>query len=155
MLAKLPFVFVYLDDIIVASKSMEQHQQDEESVFRRLLSAGLVIPRRSASLQSLRSSSLAIMSLLGVLGHLRTGWRQSRTILSLLQLSSCRPSLEWVNCFVPPVKNPAAPYGLTEGKGGLKATATVEWTREMEKALLMTKLPCARVNYRLNLKQGW
>jgi hypothetical protein len=35
VMAGLPFVFVYLDDIIVAHKSMEQHQQDVEEVFCR------------------------------------------------------------------------------------------------------------------------
>ncbi len=43
VLAGFPFVFVYLDDIIVTSKSLEQHGKDVEEVFRRLRSAGLVI----------------------------------------------------------------------------------------------------------------
>ena len=43
VLAGLAFAFVYLDDIIIASPSMEQHQRDVEEVFRRLQAAGLVI----------------------------------------------------------------------------------------------------------------
>ncbi len=43
VLAGLAFAFVYLDDIIMASPSMEQHQRDVEEVFRRLQAAGLVI----------------------------------------------------------------------------------------------------------------
>jgi hypothetical protein len=43
VLAGLAFTFVYLDDIIIASPSMEQHQRDMEEVFRRLQAAGLVI----------------------------------------------------------------------------------------------------------------
>jgi hypothetical protein len=43
VLAGLAFVFVYLDNIIIASPSMEQHQPDVEEVFRRLQVAGLVI----------------------------------------------------------------------------------------------------------------
>ena len=43
VLAGLAFAFVYLDDIIIASPSMEQHQGDMEEVFRRLQAAGLVI----------------------------------------------------------------------------------------------------------------
>jgi hypothetical protein len=70
MLAGLPLVLIFLDDIIVASKSMEQHQKDVYEVFRRLRTAGLVSSmRRSASLQFQKSSSLAIMSLLRILGH--------------------------------------------------------------------------------------
>jgi hypothetical protein len=43
VLAGLAFAFVYLDDIIIASPSMEQHQRDVEEVFLRLQAAGLVI----------------------------------------------------------------------------------------------------------------
>ncbi len=43
VLAGLAFAFVYLDNIIIASPSMEQHQQDVEEVFRWLQAAGLVI----------------------------------------------------------------------------------------------------------------
>ncbi len=43
LLDGLPFNFVYLDDIIVASKSLEQHEKIVEEVFCPLRSAGLVI----------------------------------------------------------------------------------------------------------------
>ncbi len=43
MLVGLAFDFVYLDDIIIASHSMEQHQRDVEEFFHRLQAAGLVI----------------------------------------------------------------------------------------------------------------
>jgi hypothetical protein len=43
VLAGLAFAFVYLDNIIIASPSMEQHQQDVEEVFRWLQAASLVI----------------------------------------------------------------------------------------------------------------
>jgi hypothetical protein len=43
VLAGLAFAFVYLDNIIIASPSLEQHQQDVEKVFWRLQAAGLVI----------------------------------------------------------------------------------------------------------------
>jgi hypothetical protein len=48
VLAGLAFAFVYLDNIIIASPSMEQHQQDVEEVFRRLQAAGLVINFKNA-----------------------------------------------------------------------------------------------------------
>ncbi len=34
VLAEFPIVFAYLDDIVVASKSLEQHEKDVEEVFR-------------------------------------------------------------------------------------------------------------------------
>ncbi len=43
VLAQVAFAFVYLEDIIIPSPSIEQHQQDVEEVFRRLQAAGLVI----------------------------------------------------------------------------------------------------------------
>jgi hypothetical protein len=43
VLAGLAFAFVYLDHIIIASPSMDQHQRDVEEVFRHLQAAGLVI----------------------------------------------------------------------------------------------------------------
>jgi len=43
VLAGLSFAIVYLNDIIIASPSMEQHQRDVEEVFRRLQAVGLVI----------------------------------------------------------------------------------------------------------------
>jgi hypothetical protein len=42
VLAGLAYTFVYLDNIIIANPSMEQHQQDVEEVFQRQV-AGLVI----------------------------------------------------------------------------------------------------------------
>jgi hypothetical protein len=41
--------FVYLDAVILATKSMKQHQRDVEVVFRHLRSAGLAIYEKSAS----------------------------------------------------------------------------------------------------------
>jgi hypothetical protein len=43
VLAGLAFAFVYIDDVIIASTFMEQHQQDVEEVFQPLQAAGLVI----------------------------------------------------------------------------------------------------------------
>ncbi len=43
VLAGMAFAFLYLDDIIIASPSIEQNQQDVEEVFRWLQAAGLVI----------------------------------------------------------------------------------------------------------------
>jgi hypothetical protein len=33
VLARLPFVFAYLDDILLASQSLEHHEKDVEEVF--------------------------------------------------------------------------------------------------------------------------
>ena len=43
VLGGLPRVFVYLDDILVASASLEQHQHDLKQVLHRLAGAGLCL----------------------------------------------------------------------------------------------------------------
>ncbi len=63
VLARLAFAFVYLDDIIIASPSMEQQQRDVEEVFRRLQAAGLVINFEKCTFAVPRWISWAIGSL--------------------------------------------------------------------------------------------
>ena len=45
ILGDLPRVYVYIDDILVASESKEQHLEDLESVFKTLSANGLVVQR--------------------------------------------------------------------------------------------------------------
>ena len=46
VLGGLPHVFVYLDDILVASTSLEQHQLDLRQVLQRLADAGLCLNQK-------------------------------------------------------------------------------------------------------------
>jgi hypothetical protein len=43
MLAGLPVIFVYIDDILVASATREQHLKDLREVFERLAANGLLV----------------------------------------------------------------------------------------------------------------
>ena len=43
VLRGLPFVFVYLDDILIASKSVDEHKEHLRVIFKRLMDAGLRI----------------------------------------------------------------------------------------------------------------
>ena len=45
ILGDIPRVFVYIDDILVASENMEQHLQDLDVVFKTLAANGLVVQR--------------------------------------------------------------------------------------------------------------
>ena len=45
ILGDLPRVYVYIDDILIASESLEQHLEDLEAVFKTLSANGLVIQR--------------------------------------------------------------------------------------------------------------
>ena len=50
ILGDIPHVFVYIDDILVASENMEQHLQDLKMVFKILSDNGLVINRKKCVL---------------------------------------------------------------------------------------------------------
>ena len=43
VLADLPFLFVYLDDVLVASKNMAEHMEHLRTLFSRLAKHGLII----------------------------------------------------------------------------------------------------------------
>ena len=45
ILGDIPRVFVYIDDILIASEDMEQHLQDLDTVFKTLAANGLVVQR--------------------------------------------------------------------------------------------------------------
>jgi hypothetical protein len=134
--AGLPFVFVYLDDIIVASKSLEQHEKDVEEVFRCLRSDGLVINGEKCEF-AVREDQF--------LGHHVTeeGIRPLPDRVAAVQ-NHPKPSTvkqlqaflgvdNFYCCFVTAAAKILRP--LTDSlKGGLKANAAVMWTPEMEKA---------------------
>ena len=50
ILEGLPHVFVYIDDILVASETEEQHLQDLDAVFKQLDANGLVVNRQKCVL---------------------------------------------------------------------------------------------------------
>ena len=50
ILGDVPHTFVYLDDILIASESMEQHMEDLERVFKILEENGLVVNRKKCIL---------------------------------------------------------------------------------------------------------
>ena len=50
ILGDLPRVYVYIDDILIASETIEQHLEDLESVFKTLAANGLVIQRSKCQL---------------------------------------------------------------------------------------------------------
>ncbi len=136
VLAGLPFVFIYLDDIIVASKSLEHHEKDVEEVFRHLLSAGLVINGEKCKFavgefQFLGHHVMAegIRPLLDRVTALQDHPRPS----TVKQLQAFLGVVNFYHYFVPAAAKILQP--LTDLlKGGLKATVVVEWTSEMEKA---------------------
>jgi hypothetical protein len=121
VLAGLAFAFVYLDDIIIASPSMEQHQRDVEEVFQRLQAAGLVI--------NFEKCTFAIPEV-DFLGPSRVAaiqkYPRPTTVKQLLAFLGV---FNFYRRFVPAAK---ILRPLTDStRGSPKATAAVDWTPPM------------------------
>ena len=62
ILEGLPFIFVYLDNNLVSSVCEKSHEQEFETVFKRLEDAGLVINIKKSKFLKSRSTSQDIRS---------------------------------------------------------------------------------------------
>jgi hypothetical protein len=157
VLAGLPFIFVYLDDIIVASKSLEQHKKDVEEVFRRLRSAGLIInveiceiAVREVQFLGHHDTEEGIWPLLDRVAAVQNHPKPS----AVKQLQAFLGVVNFYCRFVPAAAKILRP--LTDSlKGGLKATAAVVWTPEMEKAFADAKAALCRTALLAHPQQGW
>ena len=49
-------IFVYLDDILIASKDATEHEEDLRALFQRLEEHGLVVKRAKCVLDTVRSA---------------------------------------------------------------------------------------------------
>jgi hypothetical protein len=157
VLAGLPFVFVYLDDIIVASKTLEQHEKDVEEVFRRLRSAGLVINGekcefavREVQFLGHHVTEEGIRPLPDRVAAVQNHPKPS----TVKQLQAFLGVVNFYRCFVLAAAKILWP--LTDSlKGGLKATAAVVWTPEMEKAFADAKAALCKTALLAHPQQGW
>jgi hypothetical protein len=129
VLAGLAFAFVYLDDIIIASPSMEQHQRDMEEVFRWLQAAGLVINFEKCTFAVTSWISWAIGSPPAVTPPFSA---ESPTFRSAGDGEAAAGLLvfNFYRRFVPAAAKMLRP--LTDStRGSPKATAAVDWTPPM------------------------
>jgi hypothetical protein len=157
VLAGLPFVFVYLDDIIVASKSLEQHEKDVEDVFCRLRSPGLVINGEKCK--------FAVREVQFLGHHVTVEWiwplpdrvaavQDHPKTSTVKQLQAFLGVVNFYRRFVPAAAKILRP--LTDLlKGSLKATAAVAWTPEMEKAFADAKATLCKTALLAHPQQGW
>jgi hypothetical protein len=134
VLARLAYAFVYLDDIIIASPSIEQHQRDMEDVFRCFQAAGLVL--------NFKKCTLAILEV-DFLGHQVSASRfaplPSRVAAiqkyqwraTIKQLLAFLEVFNFYRRFVPSAAKILR--HLTDSMwGSPKATVEVEWTPPMD-----------------------
>ncbi len=157
VLAGLPFVFIYLDDIIVASKSSEQHEKDVEEVFCRLRSAGLVINGEKCEFAvgevqffGHHVTEEGIRRLLDRVAAVQNHPKPS----TVKQLQAFLEVVNFYRRYVPAAAKILRP--LTDSlKGGLKATAAVVWTPEMKRAFADDKAALCRTALLAHPQQGW
>lgn len=93
VLRDMPFLFVYLDDILVASTSDEEHMAHLRQLFVRLSEHGLII--NPAKCQFGQSPSSGTASLHRGLFPFLTGWRQSPLSPAPAPYSLCRSFWAW------------------------------------------------------------
>lgn len=133
-------VFAYLDDIIVASSTLNEHLEVLNFVFRRLVDAGLTI--------NFEKSSFCLPSL-KYLGHvidgngLRTDPDKVEAILNFprpttyTELKRFVGTVSWYRRFVPDFATIAEPlHSLTKGK---KKPSRIAWNPQADQAFLKLK----------------
>jgi cleavage and polyadenylation specificity factor subunit 1 len=159
VLVKLPIVFVYQDDIVLASKFLEQHEKDVEEVFCSLQSAGLVIIINGEKCE------FAVQEV-QFLGHHVTAEgiqpfpervaevRDHPKPSTVKQLQAFLRVVNFYRRFVPAAAKILQPL-MDLLKGGLKATAAVAWTSDMEKAFADAKAALCKTALLAHSQQGW
>jgi cleavage and polyadenylation specificity factor subunit 1 len=159
VLVKLPIVFVYQDDIVLASKFLEQHEKDVEEVFCSLQSAGLVIIINGEKCE------FAVQEV-QFLGHHVTAEgiqpfpervaevRDHPKPSTVKQLQAFLRVVNFYRRFVPAAAKILQPL-MDLLKGGLKATAAVAWTPDMEKAFADAKAALCKTALLAHSQQGW
>lgn len=133
-------VFAYLDDIIVASSTLNEHLEVLNFVFRRLVDVGLTI--------NFEKSSFCLPSL-KYLGHvvdgngLRTDPDKVQAILNFprptnfTELKRFVGTVSWYRRFVPDFATIAEPlHNLTKGK---KKPSRIAWNPEADQAFIKLK----------------
>ncbi len=148
VLARLSFVFIYLDDITVASKSMEQHQKDVEEVFCHLRTAGLVINGEKCEFAvpevQFLGHHVTAEGIRPPLPDRVAAIQDNPRPTTVKQLQAFLRVVNFYRRFVQAAVKILRP--LTDLlKGGLKAIATVEWSgvkafADAKTALCMTAL---------------
>lgn len=133
-------IFAYLDDIIVATPTFEEHLEVLDLVYRRLIDAGLTI--------NYEKSSFCLPSL-KYLGHvvdgngLRTDPEKVQAVMNyprpttFTELKRFIGLISWYRRFVPNFATVAEPlHSLTRGK---KKPSRIAWNPEADKAFLSLK----------------
>ena len=155
----LPFVFVYLDDILVASRNREDHQQHLRQLFDRLQAAGLILNLEKC---------LFGQPSLRFIGHDVTAdgiaptAESVKTITDFPRPATVRDLMSFVGMvnfykrFIPQASKIMAPlHEATAGAQTKKATRQkVTWTPELQAAFQRTKTALAKATTLIHFTPG-
>ena len=142
----MPFVFVYLDDIIVGSRDIQSHVQHLRLLFQRLRDHGLVINgekcefgARELDFLGHRVSAAGVAPLRKKVEAIQTHPRPG----SLQELQGFLGTVNFYRRFLPAAAKLLRP--LTDAlRGGKAAKEQIQWTAEMEQAFSATKQALAK-----------
>jgi transposase InsO family protein len=145
ILAGLDFVFVYLDDVIIGSRSMSEHLQHVRILFQRLQAAGLVINREKCVFGVPEVDFLGHhVSAAGVspIASRVTAINDHPRPTTVKELQGFLGVINFYRRFIPAAAHILKP--LTDQlKGGPKPAASIPWTEAMQAAFAAAKAALA------------
>jgi hypothetical protein len=137
----LPAVFAYLDDLLIASASMEQHIQDLQEVFSRLQTAGLVVNAEKCLFAVQEMDFLGHrVSAAGIspLPHRVQALREHPQPGTVKELQGFLGAVNFYRRFVPAAAKILRP--LTDAlRGGAPPSAAILWSPMMQQAFSEVK----------------
>ena len=138
ILGDLPRVFVYIDDILVASETPEQHLEDLNLVFKTLAENGLVVNRAKCALGKPSIEFLGYrVDATGVspLPDRVAAIRETKPPKTVKDLQSYLGMLNYYRRFIPHAAHHLSPlFEVLKGK-----PKTLKWTPECQKAFEASK----------------
>jgi hypothetical protein len=144
MLAGLPFIFVYIDDILVASATREQHLKDLREVFERLAANGLSVKP---------SKCLFKQEAVSFLGYEVDSVKKFPQTETVKGLQGFLGMVNYYHRFIPRAARVMQPmYDLLKGKPA--RNAVVDWTAEAKAAFTSTKAALASATMLVHPRVG-
>ena len=142
ILGEVPRIFVYIDDILVASESLDQHLQDLKTVFEALAENGLVVQRSKCLLGQSELEFLGYqVSSEGIapLPDRVEAIRKTSVPTSIKELQRFLGMVGYYRRFIPNAANHL--YHLFEALKGPKdkKVKTLTWTPDMQNSFDATK----------------
>jgi hypothetical protein len=152
----LPFIFVYLDDIIVCSPDLASHLQHLQLLFQRLRDFGHIIHgekcefgARELDFMGHRVSADGVALLRKKVDDLLEHPRPQ----TVQDLQAFLGAVNFYRCFLPAAASPLQP--LTDAlRGEARARDSLPWSTEMEAAFCSIKTALANAALHGDLPQG-